>query len=316
MTITFENFGFRGKTTAADTVKKARQRLDECARDGNTFDLVITDMHLPDGTGLEVVRHVRSSLSGRYTPVLILSGDVDPKRVGRAYALGANAYIDKSPSGRSLSDVLRSLYEHWARDAALPRVHEPNPFQQVIARSLDLRARHALLYQNLAENFADSPSESAFWLSRSLAESNMTNLLAFMQRILAGHDEPDDVLAEIEKMQGDIERALSVAERELERRPIVRLDAYRLVVDLLSMMNLDALSRSINNLYPLMPVAMDALRDFLIGAIHDVTAWIDLHTDDPVLRQRTARLLAESAALTEQASTPVAPVEHAQPTLQ
>jgi hypothetical protein len=178
---------------------------------------------------------------------------------------------------------------------------------------MDLRARHALLYQRIAESFTDEPSESAFWLSRSLAESNMTNLLAFIQRILADHDEPDNILAELEKMQPDVERALRNAEAALDERPIERLEAYRLVVDLLSTINLELIARSIDYLYPAMPVAMDALRDFMTGAVHDVTAWIDLHTDDPALRERTARLLAQCAILLEH---PPATAEHAHVTLQ
>ena len=44
-----------------DTVEKAAQVLDDRARDGGTFDLIISDMNLPDGSGLDVVRHVRAS---------------------------------------------------------------------------------------------------------------------------------------------------------------------------------------------------------------------------------------------------------------
>src|SRR5262245_26557282 len=116
VTLAFENFGYRGTVVAVGTVHAAIKRLDETAQAAGTFDLVISDMHLPDGSGLDVVRHLRSTRAWMFTPVLILSGDVDPKKVGRAYALGANAYVDKSPAGRSLSDVLRSLYHHWVKD--------------------------------------------------------------------------------------------------------------------------------------------------------------------------------------------------------
>src|SRR4051812_19879603 len=70
--LAFENFGYRGTTVAVGTVKKAVQRLDERAREGTSFDLIICDMHLPDGSGLDVVRYVRANPAWRYAPVLIL----------------------------------------------------------------------------------------------------------------------------------------------------------------------------------------------------------------------------------------------------
>ncbi|HEU4613844.1 MAG TPA: response regulator, partial [Kofleriaceae bacterium] len=119
--MSFRGFGFRGELAIADSVAEAERMLDDAARSSsNRFDLIISDMHLPDGTGLDVVRHVRATPAWKTTPVLILSSDVDPKRVGRAYALGANAYVDKSPRGRTLRDVVKSLYQHWTKDVLIP----------------------------------------------------------------------------------------------------------------------------------------------------------------------------------------------------
>jgi two-component system chemotaxis response regulator CheY len=98
--MTFENFGFRGRTLHAETVAEAGMTVDGMARQGNPIDLIISDMSLPDGTGLDVVRHVRSNPGSERTPILILSGESDPSNVGRAYALGANCYVEKSPRGR------------------------------------------------------------------------------------------------------------------------------------------------------------------------------------------------------------------------
>jgi two-component system response regulator len=295
--LAFESYGFRGTTMTCSTVAAAIERLDHAARNGTRLDLVITDMNLPDGSGLEVVRHVRSSPTWKTTPVLVLSSDLNPSLVGRAYALGANAYIDKSPVGRSLSQVTRSLYEHWGKDVVFPSPVEIDRIQQLVAATIASRSRHAQLYEHIADRFSQSPSESAFWLGRALAESNVINLLAFLRQRLVDHDLPDDVTDELEHMHEDLAKALSATEHAVEQMSTSHLDAYGHVLDLVLATNVDVLARSISHLFPSMPVAMKALRDFFAGTFEDIAAWIDLHTKDPKLRERAARLRAMVAPL-------------------
>src|SRR4051794_14565500 len=101
----FESFGFRGKHVAVGTLAAAVKVLDDAERQAGSLDLIISDMNLPDGTGLDLVRYVRASPVWKSTPMLILSGDVDRTKVQRAYALGADAYVDKACPGRLLADV-------------------------------------------------------------------------------------------------------------------------------------------------------------------------------------------------------------------
>ena len=295
--LSFSGFGFHGDTVCAETVAEAMAVLDDRAENAKTFDLIISDMNLPDGTGLDVVRYVRSTPVWRATPILILSSDVNPKRVGRAYALGANAYVDKSPPGRTLNQVMRSLYEHWTKDAILPPVQQPDRFQKFIAESLQIRTRHAQLYERIASTFPNSPTESAFWMSRALAESNLINLVGFLRDQLEDRAVPDGVFDALENMQSNTERVLCSAERALDGGPINRKEAYRRVIELVSSTDVDLLATSISHLFPVMPMAMDALRYFLISTLEDVSSWIELHCDDPQLRERAGELRTEITTL-------------------
>ena len=295
--LSFENLGFRGTIVFADTVDEARKRLAGCGE--RTFDLVISDMHLPDGTGLDVVRLVRQDAHTAITPVVILSGDVDPKTVGRAYMLGANVYIDKSGRGRSLSDVVRSLYQHWIMDAVAAPQERENPGQAAVSRAIALRARHAQLYQRIADRFGhDNPTEAMFWLGRALAESNLTNVLDFVRRQLGDVQLPASTSNEILAMQRAADAALCGAERALDAPTTSRLEAYRSVLDLLLTINIDALSRAIAGLFPVMPAAMAAVHEFLVGTMRDVVTWVSRHADDPELQQRVSRLREALMALT------------------
>ncbi len=296
--LAFEGFGFHGTMVSAGSVTVALERLDAAEKTGASFDLILSDMNLPDGSGLDVVRYVRSSPVWMFTPVLILSGDVNPRLVGRAYALGANAYVDKSPRGRSLSDVIKSLYDHWGKDAMLPpREQSLDPGQQAFVVALALRRRHAQLYQRLAETFGDNRSESAFWLSRALVESNLINLFEFLRRHVDEHLIPDGLFVEIGRMQADTARVLSAAEQAVEHGSIARLEAYRYLLDLVLAMNVDAVSRLVSHFFPVAPVATEALRDLLVATLEDITAWVDIHASDVALRERSVQLRAKIAPL-------------------
>lgn len=304
----FESLGFHGRYITVTTVADGESTLEELVRDNEDVDLIISDMHLPDGTGLDFVRYVRSSVPWKHTPMLILSGDLDHKKVGRAYALGANAYIDKSPHGRSLPDVVTTLYRHWVRDVVTMPGPTYDRIEQFMGHAIDLRGRYAQLYQRIGEQWANGPAESSFWLSRALCESNLTNLFAFLRRSVGEQDIPEPFVDKMEAMQVVNETQLVAAERLLERSSTTRRDIYQMLVDMLSAVRFDTLAKSISYMFPVVPVAMTALRDFSVGAVLEMTGWIELHSDDPTLRARAAELRGDatfelSASMKESAAS-------------
>jgi CheY-like chemotaxis protein len=58
-------------------------------------DLVLLDMQLPDGPGVDLLRMVRQDAQLRATPVVIVSADLFPEGVSTALRAGANAYLSK-----------------------------------------------------------------------------------------------------------------------------------------------------------------------------------------------------------------------------
>src|SRR3569623_2054800 len=86
--LTFQRVGFRGTMIHASTIAQGEQILDAVAREARCLDLIVSDMHLPAGSGLDLIRHVRATPAWKTTPMLILSGDHAPRLVGRANALG------------------------------------------------------------------------------------------------------------------------------------------------------------------------------------------------------------------------------------
>ncbi len=61
----------------------------------NVPDAVVVDYDLPDGTGIELIGHLRHSMAHRGTPIILLTGDIHPHELERAVMLGMYAFLAK-----------------------------------------------------------------------------------------------------------------------------------------------------------------------------------------------------------------------------
>jgi two-component system chemotaxis response regulator CheY len=75
------------------------------------FDLVVTDINMPEINGLEVIRFTRRHERYRDTPVLIISTEGRDVDRDKALKLGANAYLVKPFSPEELVAVVRRLLD-------------------------------------------------------------------------------------------------------------------------------------------------------------------------------------------------------------
>jgi two-component system, chemotaxis family, chemotaxis protein CheY len=81
-----------------------------------TFDLVLSDMG-PMCEGIELVRVVRGDDRHRATPIIVLSGILDPLP---AYAAGANAFVSKAADLDTFFARIRDVMHFWVNVAELP----------------------------------------------------------------------------------------------------------------------------------------------------------------------------------------------------
>ena len=77
--------------------------------ESGTFSAVITDIQLPEMTGLELVAHIRNHPLFRSLPILVVSAATDPSTPARALGLGANAYFAKPFSPSAMRKKLEEL---------------------------------------------------------------------------------------------------------------------------------------------------------------------------------------------------------------
>lgn len=84
------------------------------------YDLVITDINMPDINGLELVQFIRQSERHRSIPIVLISTRSSERDRDRGLTLGANAYLSKPFTPEMLrEEAARQL-------AAAPPRTEPN----------------------------------------------------------------------------------------------------------------------------------------------------------------------------------------------
>ncbi|MBX9795036.1 MAG: CHASE domain-containing protein [Burkholderiaceae bacterium] len=72
-------------------------------------DVVLLDMHLPDISGLELLRHLKLDPSTRSIPVVAVSADALPAQIDDAFMAGAHRYLTKPVNVSELLSVLDEL---------------------------------------------------------------------------------------------------------------------------------------------------------------------------------------------------------------
>ena len=73
------------------------------------YDLIITDINMPDVNGLELIHFIRKSENYRTTPLVIISTQATERDVERGKKLGADAYVPKPFSPELLRGTCEKL---------------------------------------------------------------------------------------------------------------------------------------------------------------------------------------------------------------
>lgn len=90
-----------------DHARNSSEALAQVSR--HTYDLVLLDLHLPDGNGLHLLEKLQAA--DALTPVAILTGSNNPSDMDAALSKGAAGFISKTADGPTLiSAALRLLF--------------------------------------------------------------------------------------------------------------------------------------------------------------------------------------------------------------
>jgi CheY-like chemotaxis protein len=281
-------------------VREALALLDEKEHKKETISLIISDMNLPDGTGLDIIREVRTSSAWRLTPIIVLSGETNDGSIGSAYALGANCFLPKNKKSSSMMNSLRNLYGCWLESARLPPVSSADRLHAALERSIELRTRSSEFYLGLADACREEPIEMEFWLNHALSEGNMANLVTFFRNKLDNTVIPLITIEKLETMQAKVKDSLRIMEDRLRRTPSPQpATAYRWALDLAGTLDEEALAETLGCLSPVSPVATSALKSRAATQLQDLAAHIAARTEEAELLLKAESLIEWSKQLVD-----------------
>jgi DNA-binding NarL/FixJ family response regulator len=86
-------------------IVEAADCAQACALTGESFNVVLLDLHMPGVAGLDALDAVRQAFEA--TRIVVLSGEEDPRQVRRAIDAGAAGFIPKSSTPEVLLSALR-----------------------------------------------------------------------------------------------------------------------------------------------------------------------------------------------------------------
>jgi two-component system, NtrC family, response regulator PilR len=131
------NLGKAGlDVTLADRVEAARAALS-----GSGFDIVLTDMRMPDGTGLDLLTHARATAPD--LPVVMMTGFGSVADAVAAMKGGASDYLIKPVERDELLLVIERVLEHRALRAEVAQlrreVHDRFGFENLVGATPVMR---------------------------------------------------------------------------------------------------------------------------------------------------------------------------------
>ncbi|QDU62778.1 KDP operon transcriptional regulatory protein KdpE [Planctomycetes bacterium Pan216] len=78
------------------------------------LSLIVLDMNLPDGNGLEVLRHLRNLGMREEVSVVVFSTSANPNDREGALQAGANEYVQKPSRTEVFLEAVGTFVERWA----------------------------------------------------------------------------------------------------------------------------------------------------------------------------------------------------------
>jgi DNA-binding response OmpR family regulator len=97
----------RAKGWTVDIAHDAMQALMFAIR--SSPDAIMLDIAMPGGTGIDALKKLKMSAKTAQTPVVVLSGSIEPKDEPNVLALGAAAFMRKPPDVDALNELLLKL---------------------------------------------------------------------------------------------------------------------------------------------------------------------------------------------------------------
>ncbi|NQY27266.1 MAG: response regulator [Piscirickettsiaceae bacterium] len=75
------------------------------------FDLIVTDLNMPEMDGLELIEYIRKDMNDSFIPILMVSSENDETRLSNVQQAGVSAICDKPFDPHSIRTILRRILD-------------------------------------------------------------------------------------------------------------------------------------------------------------------------------------------------------------
>ena len=109
-----------GDEIVVEEAESGQTALKRAARSPG-LDLILLDLGLPDVSGFDVLKQLRSEPRTRGLPVVVLTSSQEKEDIRRAYECGANSFVSKSETPELMFRRLQMLPVYWLELNRLPQ---------------------------------------------------------------------------------------------------------------------------------------------------------------------------------------------------
>ena len=164
--------------TDIEVVGKARDGREALAMAARIHpDVVLTDIEMPNLTGLELAAELKATRQGGRPRIIILTTFARPGYLRRALDAGASGYLLKDAPSEKLADAIRSVHRglrvidpQLAQDAWT----DPDPLTER-ERQILRAAEEGLVSADIAERLNLSEGTVRNYLSEAISKLGVTN---------------------------------------------------------------------------------------------------------------------------------------------
>ena len=103
MSFTLENAGY--EVVEAEDGEEALKKL----LDSKNINMIVTDLNMPNVTGLELIRSVRAKSEYKYIPIVVLTTEFHDSKKKKSKEAGATGWITKPFKPDQLIDVIKKV---------------------------------------------------------------------------------------------------------------------------------------------------------------------------------------------------------------
>ncbi|MGH9688161.1 MAG: response regulator [Candidatus Acidiferrales bacterium] len=228
------------RAEAVESGRTGLKALEAAEKENRAFQLLITDMQMPEMHGLELLAKIRESAALRNTPAILLSSSVQSEEASHARELGISAYLTKPIQPAELHKAVANALERAtpsqesAKEEQSPSAEfahgmkvllaEDNPVNRKLATALlEKHGNRVLVAENGREAMAILEREKADVVLMDLQMPVMDGFEAI--RAIRAKERRDGghlpiVALTAHAMQGDRERCLEAGADDYVTKPI------------------------------------------------------------------------------------------------